>query len=181
MMDMLMKLLMPPPPKFYGVMGMFHYVDDAADAVTALRQAGHKDLQVFSPVPHHEIEKALEQGPSIVRWVTFTGGLLGATGGTALCWYSIVSWPMVIGGKELVSIPPFTILGYESMILLAGLSNLLGMLALARLPQIKASAPYDPRFQEDMIGIWVPCAPDMAPKVEQMLKGQRSLEVHVHA
>jgi hypothetical protein len=181
MIKMLMNLIMPPPPKFYGVMGMFHFVDDAADAVTALRQSGHKDLQVFSPVPHHEIESALEQGPSIVRWVTLTGGLLGATGGTALCWYSIVSWPMVIGGKELVSIPPFTILGYESMILLAGLSNLLGMQALARLPQIKASAPYDPRFQEDMIGIWVPCAPDMAPKVEQMMKGQRALEVQVHA
>jgi hypothetical protein len=175
------KLLAGPPTKYQGVMGIFYYVDDVTEAVRSLRQVGHKDLSVFSPVPHHDIEAALEQGPSIVRWVTLTGGLLGATGGTALCWYSIVSWPMVIGGKELVSIPPFTILGYESMILLAGLSNLLGMLALARLPQIKASAPYDPRFQEDMIGIWVPCAPDMAPKVEQMMKGQRALEVQVHA
>jgi len=181
MMGMLQKLLMPPPPKFFGVMGIYHYVDDAAEAVTALRASGHKDLQVFSPVPHHEIEHAMEQGPSLVRWVTFTGGLLGCTGGFALCWYSIASWPLVIGGKELFSVPPFTVIGYESMILIAGLSNLLGMLALARLPQVKASAPYDPRFQEDMIGIWVPCAPDTAPKVEQMLKGQGALEVHVHA
>jgi hypothetical protein len=181
MIGKLQNLLMPPPPKFFGVMGIYHYVDDAADAVTALRAAGHKDLQVFSPVPHHDIEHALEQGPSLVRWVTFTGGLLGCTGGFALCFYSIASWPLVIGGKELFSVPPFTVIGYESMILLAGLSNLLGMLALARLPQVKASAPYDPRFQEDMIGIWVPCAPDVAPKVEQMLKGQGALEVHVHA
>jgi len=178
---LLQKLLMPPPPKFFGVMGIYHYVDDAASAVTALRQAGHKDVQVFSPVPHHEIEQALEQGPSLVRWVTFTGGFLGCTGGFALCWYSLVSWPLVIGGKELVSIPPFTVIGYESMILLAGLSNLLGMLALARLPQIRATAPYDPRFQEDMIGIWVPCAPDVTARVEQMLKGHRALEVQVHA
>jgi hypothetical protein len=181
MLGLLQKLLMPPPPRFHGVMGIFYYVDDAAKAVTALRQSGHKDLQVFSPVPHHEIEKALEQGPSLVRWVTFTGGLLGATGGFALCWYSIASWPLVIGGKELFSVPPFTILGYESMILLAGLANLLGMLALARLPQIRATAPYDPRFQEDRIGIWVPCAPDAAPKVEQMMKGQGAPEVQVHA
>ena len=88
---------------------------------------------------------------------------------------------MVIGGKELVSLPPFTVLGYESMILIAGLSNLLGMLALARLPQLKASAPYDPRFQEDKIGIWVPCRPDAATKVEQMMKGQQAEEVQVHA
>jgi len=177
----LQNLISQPPPRFYGVMGIYYFVDDAADAVTALRAAGHKDLQVFSPVPHHEIEQALEQGPSIVRWVTFVGGVLGATGGTALCWYSIVSWPMVIGGKELVDLPPFTVLGYESMILIAGLSNLLGMLALARLPQIKATAPYDPRFQEDKIGIWVPCPPNATAKVEQMLKGQGAEEVQVHA
>jgi hypothetical protein len=162
-------------------MGIYYFVDDAANAVTALRAAGHKDLQVFSPVPHHEIEQALEQGPSIVRWVTFVGGVLGATGGTALCFYSITSWPMVIGGKELVDLPPFTVLGYESMILIAGLSNLLGMLALARLPQLKATAPYDPRFQEDKIGIWVPCPPNATAKVEQMLKGQGAEEVQVHA
>ena len=181
MMGLLQKLLMPPPPKFFGVMGIYYYVDDAASAVTALREAGHKNLSVYSPVPHHEIEQALEQGPSLVRWVTLIGGLAGCTGGFALCWYSIASWPLVIGGKELISVPPFTILGYESMILLAGLSNLLGMLALARLPQIKPSAPYDPRFQEDRIGIWVPCAPDGVARVEQMLKGQGAEEVQVHA
>jgi len=181
MLAILQKLLMPPPPKFYGVMGIFYYVDDAAKAVTALRQAGHKDLQVFSPVPHHEIEHALEQGPSIVRWVTFVGGFLGCTGGFALCWYSIASWPLVIGGKELFDLPPMSVIGYESMILIAGLSNLLGMLALARLPQVKIVAPYDARFQEDRIGIWVPCDAATTTRVEQMMKGHGAEEVHVHA
>ena len=95
MIGLIQKLLMPPPPKFHGVMGIYYFVDDAASAVTTLREAGHKDLTVFSPVPHHEIEEALEQGPSVVRWVTFVGGVLGATGGTALCWYSIVTWPLI--------------------------------------------------------------------------------------
>jgi hypothetical protein len=170
----------PVPPKFHGVMGVYYYVDDAAEAVTALRQAGHKDLNVFSPVPHHEIEHALEQGPSLVRWVTAVGGFLGATGGFSLCVYTLLAWPLVIGGKELLSIPPMTVIGYESMILIAGLSNLLGLLALARLPQVKAVAPYDPRFQEDRIGIWVPCDAKAATKVEQMMKGSGAEEVQVH-
>jgi hypothetical protein len=174
-------ILNPAPPKFHGVMGVYYYVDDATEAVKSLRQAGHRDLSVFSPVPHHEIEHALEQGPSIVRWVTAVGGFLGATGGFALCWYTIAAWPLVIGGKELFSIPPMTVIGYESMILIAGLSNLLGMLALARLPQVKPVAPYDPRFQEDRIGIWVPCDAKTAPRVEQMLKGGGAEEVQVHA
>lgn len=174
-------ILNPVPPKFHGVMGIWYYVDDAADVVTALRQAGHRNLNVFSPVPHHEIEHAMEQGPSLVRWVTAVGGFLGATGGFALCFYSIASWPLVIGGKELFSVPPMTVIGYESMILIAGLSNLLGMLALARLPQVKPVAPYDPRFQEDRIGIWVPCDAATAAKVESIMKGHQAEEVHVHA
>ena len=175
------ELLSPPPPKFHGVMGIWYYVDDATDAVKALRGSGHKNLNVFSPVPYHDIEHALEQGPSLVRWVTFVGGFLGFMGGFGLCYYTLGSWPLVVGGKELFSIPPMTVLGYESMILIAGLANLLGMLALGRLPQLKQVAPYDTRFQEDRIGIWVPCSAAEAVKIEQLMKGHAAEEVQVHA
>ena len=175
------KLLQGKPQKYHGVMGLFYYVDDATTAVYALRELGHQNLSVFSPVPHHDIEKALDQGSSLVRWVTFTGGLLGITGGFALCIYSVYSWPMVVGGKELVSLPPFVVIGYESMILLAALSNLIGMLALARLPHVKSKAPYDPRFSEDRIGIWVPCAGEQAERVRDLLRGHGAEEVQLHA
>ena len=174
------KLLQGPPVKHHGVMAVFYYVDDAANAVRTLRQQGHRKLSVFSPIPHHEIERALEQGPSLVRWVTFTGGLLGITGGFALCIYAALSYPLVVGGKELISIPPFVIIGYESMILLAGLSNLIGMLALGRLPQITGQAPYDARFSEDRIGVWVPGSGEEARQIAHLLRGQNAEEVVVH-
>ena len=180
-MKLLDKLANPAPGKFQGVMGIYYYVDDATDAVRTLRQKGHKNLSVISPVPHHEIEAALEQGPSLVRWVTFTGGVLGFTGGMSLCIYSVLAFPIVVGGKELVSVPPFMIPTYESMILLGGLTNLIAMFALGRLPNIKPKAPYDPRFSEDRIGIWVPCAGDAQGPVGEMMKGHGAEEVHVHA
>jgi hypothetical protein len=180
-MNLLDKIANPPPGKFHGVMGIFYYVDDAAGAVRGLRQGGHQKLAVFSPVPHHEIEHELEQGPSLVRWVTFIGGLLGFTGGLSLCLYASFTYPLVVGGKELYSLPPFMIPSYESMILLGGLSNLIGMLALGRLPVVKPLAPYDPRFTEDRIGIWVPCRGDEVKKVEQMMRGYQAEEVQVHA
>ena len=175
------KLLAGPKVQYRGVMGVYYYVDDAASLVKALRQGGRRNVSVFSPVPHHEIEPAMDQGQSLVRWVTFTGGLLGITGGFALCIYSVKSWPLVVGGKELVSLPPFVVIGYESMILLAGLSNLIGMLALARLPQVKSPAPYDPRFTEDRIGIWVPCTGDDCERVRELMRGHGAEEVIVHA
>ena len=174
------KLLAGPPQKFQGVMGIYYYVDDATGAVRALREMGHRNLSVFSPVPHHDIERALEQGPSLVRWVTATGAVLGITGGFALCFYSVYSYPLVVGGKELTSVPPFVVIGYESMILLGSLANLLGMLALGRLPAIKNKAPYDPRFSEDKIGIWVPCAGEAAAKVQEAMRGHGAEEVHRH-
>ena len=175
------RLLAPRPQKHPGVMGVFEYVDDAVEAVRALRQVGHTDLSVYSPVPHHDIERALEQGPSLVRWVTFGGATLGLTGGFALCFYSVMSYPLVVGGKELISLPPFVVIGYESMILLGSLANLVGMLALARLPQVKSKAPYDRRFSQDRIGIWVPCGGEDAARVEKMMRGQGAEEVQRHA
>lgn len=179
-MKLLDKLANPPPGRYHGVMGVFYFVDDAADAVRTLRQAGYHNVSVISPVPHHEIEQALDQGPSLVRWLTFAGGVLGFTGGLSLCIYSVLSYPLVVGGKELVSLPPFMIPAYESMILLGGLTNLLAMLALGRLPQVKLRAPYDPRFSEDRIGVWVPGGGEQAMRVEQILRGHQAEEVKIH-
>jgi hypothetical protein len=175
------RLIAGPPQKFHGVMGIYYYVDDATEAVRTLRQQGHRQLSVYSPVPYHSIESALEKGPSLVRWVTFGGAVCGLTGGFALCIYSVLSYPLVVGGKELISLPPFVVIGYESMILCGALFNLLGMLALARLPQLKSKAPYDPRFSEDKIGIWVPCRGEAVKQAEQLLRGHQAEEVHVHA
>jgi hypothetical protein len=180
-MKLLDKLANPTPGKFHGVMGVYYYVDDAAEAVRALRQMGHHKVSVFSPVPHHEIEAALAQGPSLVRWVTLIGGLLGLLGGLSLCLYASYTYPIVVGGKEQYSLPPFMIPTYESMILLGGLTNLIAMLALGRLPNLRPRAPYDPRFTEDKIGIWVACRGEEAGKVQEILKGHGAEEVQLHA
>jgi hypothetical protein len=180
-MKLLDRLANPPAGKFHGVMGVYFFVDDAAVAVRSLHTAGYRQLSVFSPIPHHEIEHQVAPGPSGVRWCTFAGGALGFTGGMALCIWSAYSYPLVVGGKELASLPPYMIPTYESMILLGGLTNLIAMLAFGRLPVVKPRAPYDPRFTEDRIGIWVPCRGEDAKKVEQILRGTKAEEVQLHA
>lgn len=166
---------------YRGVMGVFSYVDDAEAAIRALRQAGHRDLSVFSPVSYHELEQAQEQKSSFVRWVCLAGGIAGLAGGFALCIWSVMQWPLVTGGKELVSLPPFVVIGYESMILLGGLFNLGGMMLLARLPQRAGPAPYDPRFSEDRIGVWVPGAGEAVKRAGELLEGHGADEVRIHA
>ena len=164
-----------------GALGVFQYVDDAEAAIRALRADGRRDLSVFSPMPYHELERAQEQGSSLVRWICLLGGIAGISGGFTLCIWSVLQWPLVTGGKELVSLPPFVVIGYESMILLAGLFNLGGLLLLARLPQRRASAPYDPRFSEDRIGIWVPGAGEPVQRARELLDRHGAEEVQIHA
>ncbi len=180
LLSLIEKLLEGPKVQYHGVLGVFYYVDDAEHTVTGLRGLGHKEIVVKSPVPHHSIEHALGQGPSLVRWITACGAFLGCTAGFSLCFYSMFSWPIVVGGKELTSLPPFVIIGYESMILIGCISNLLGMLALGRLPQIKAPSPSDPRFSDDRIGIWVPCRGDEATRAAELMKGHGAEEVKLH-
>ena len=52
--------------------------------------------------------------------------------------------------------------------------------ALGRLPALKSKAPYDPRFTEDKIGIWVPCGVDAVGKVQEAMRGHGAEEIHVH-
>jgi hypothetical protein len=55
------------------------------------------------------------------------------------------------------------------------------MLPLGRLPNVHRRAPYDPRFTEDRIGIWVPCRGEVAQKIQEIMKGHGAEEVHLHA
>ena len=54
-------------------------------------------------------------------------------------------------------------------------------MALGRLPRVKSKAPYDPRFTEDRIGLWVPCSGTATAQVKELLRGHGAEEVNVHA
>ena len=53
------RMLVPPPPRYHGVMGIFTYVDDVTGAILALRQAVMKNVSIFSPIPYHDIDRAI--------------------------------------------------------------------------------------------------------------------------
>jgi hypothetical protein len=48
--------------------------------------------------------------------------------------YSVLSWPIIVGGKPIVSVPPFILISYLMVILFGSLSAFAGFLLLARLP-----------------------------------------------
>lgn len=162
-----------------SVLGVFAHVDTTVRAIRDLRAQGFTDFTVYSPVPVEEIEAVLEENRPVspVRLFTLIGGLTGIITGFGLTIWSALKWGLVTGGKPVVSIPPFVIIAFELGILLGGLSTLLAILVLGKLPALRRSPTYDPRFTVDRFGIAVTCGPERAPAAGRCLSQAGAEEV----
>src|SRR3970040_1688363 len=96
-----------------GMLGVFDGVDTLIVAIEKLRGAGLKRLVVYSPAPDHKIQTAPHTGPTAVRRFTLVGGLTGAAAGFALPTWTALDWPLVTGGKPIISLPAWVIIGFE--------------------------------------------------------------------
>jgi molybdopterin-containing oxidoreductase family membrane subunit len=166
------------PEPSAGLVGSFRHLDSLLEAIKRLQQAGHRNLRTLSPVPLHAIDEALEKPPSPVRYFTLIGCLLGGITGLVLTIATSLHYPLITGGKPIVSIPPFLIIVFELTILFGGLLTLGGMLLNARLPRVHLLPAYDPRFSEDRFGLWVRCEAKDFDVVGQLLRSTGAEEVH---
>ncbi len=138
-----------------GVLGVFSNLARGAQAIRALRAAGHSDVRMASPAPFPELVEALERGRSRLDSVTLSGALLGVLAGFALCIGTAVAWPLVTGGKAIVSIPPFVIIAFEVSVLIGAAVNLAALAVTAGRGRRRRAVPFDPRFSADRIGVFV--------------------------
>ena len=163
-----------------GVLGVFAHVDTCVSAIRELRTKGFPSISAYSPVPLEEIEEALTGHGlprSPVRLFTLVGALTGTATGFWLTIWSSLKWGLIVGGKPVVSIPPFVVIAFELTILFGGLSTLLGLLITSRLPSFGSAGRYDPRFTADRFGVEVVCPPDQVRTVEEILRRAGAEEV----
>src|SRR5919107_1963176 len=118
-----------------GVLGVFAYLDAATHAIERLRSKGFP-LTVYSPTPRHELEHAIEAPESAVRIFTIMGAFTGTGAGAALAVWMSLDWPLIVGGKEIVALPAFSVIMFELTILIGALSTVAGLFLLGRLPHI---------------------------------------------
>ncbi|PYN97598.1 MAG: hypothetical protein DMD91_17615 [Candidatus Rokuibacteriota bacterium] len=161
------------------VLGVFAHVDTTVRALEDLKAKGYHDLTVYTPIPVHEIEDVLERDRPVsrVRLFTLIGGLTGTASGFFLTIWSAMQWGLITGGKPVASIPPFVIIAFELTILFGGVATVIGMVLLGRLPRIKASPTFDPRFTNDRFGVAVHCASGRGGSVRQILSAAGAEEV----
>jgi len=166
------------PPATPGVLGVFGHLDSTVEAVGKLKAGGLAGYTVYSPIPRHELEDAIGKPVSPVRMFTLIGGIAGLGVGTWLTLYMSYDWPVVVGGKPVGSIPPYVVIMFEMTILFGALTTILGIAFNALFAaRRQGTIAYDPRFSNDKFGIFVPCGPERAGAVEQLLRGSGAEEV----
>lgn len=94
-------------------------------------------IRVITPFGVPEVEEILSPGRSNVRFFALVGAACGTAAGFALTILTSLSWPLIVGGKPVVSFPPFVIIAFALTILFGALSSFLGFLLLSRLPSLR--------------------------------------------
>jgi len=164
-----------------GIIAAYREIDSALDAIEELRKGRFDEITVYTPTPRHEFDHALAAPPSRVRIFTLVGGLTGATFGYWIAIWASRYWPLVVGGKPIASWVPYTIFGFEVMVLVGSLSTVFALFALSRVPRLTQTVGYDARFSGGHFGIWVSTTPDRMKEAADLLRKHGAEEVRHEA
>ena len=96
-----------------------------------------KQINVYTPYPVHEAEEILKVKTSPLRFFTLIGALSGLLFGFFFTSWASLDWPIMRGGKPILSFPAFIIVAFELTVLFGGVLSFIGYLLLAKLPSIK--------------------------------------------
>jgi hypothetical protein len=132
------------------IVGVFNDEDVLIDAVQKIRSSGVRIHEVYSPFPVHGLDEALGYKRSRLPIAAFIFGLCGT--GLALLmqiWMLGFDWPMIIGGKNHASLPPFIPVTFELTVLLSALGMAATFLIVSDMKPYSWPVQFDVRSTDD--------------------------------
>ena len=160
------------------ILGLFEDANYAAEAGDALQQAGveQQDYDFLTDAPYPE--GAFGERPEPHRLYVFPllGALVGLTIGIMLTSMTQMAFPLVQGGKPILSLPPMAVVTYESTMLSAIIFTIIGILFESRLPKLKMGL-YDTRITEGYIGVLVMAEEEQLSQVSAILTQAGAVDV----
>lgn len=132
------------------VVGIFDDEDILLEGVEKVRDNGVKIHEVYSPFPVHGLDEALGYKRSRLPMAAFLFGMTGT--GLALTmqiWMLGYDWPMIIGGKNFASLPPFIPVTFELTVLLAALGMVATFMIVSDMKPYKWPRQFDLRSTDD--------------------------------
>jgi hypothetical protein len=132
------------------LVGIFNDEDVLLDAVGNIRGKGVKIHEVYSPFPVHGLDEALGYRRSRLPIAAFMFGMTGTV--LALftqVWMLGFDWPMIIGGKNFASLPPFVPVTFEFTVLLSAFGMVGTFFVASDMKPYKWPRTYDIRSTND--------------------------------
>ncbi len=163
------------------LVGIFDDEDILLHGVEGIREKGVRIHEVYTPFPVHGLDEALGYKRSRLPIAAFLFGLTGT--GLALTmqiWMLGFDWPMIIGGKNFVSLPPFIPVTFELNVLLSELGRLASFFIVSDMKPYKTPRTYDIRSTDDKHVMAIDLAANKLSKDEigQILKANGASEVN---
>lgn len=161
-----------------AVLGLFQDAESAASAGDALKSAGiaDTDYDFLTDAPYPEGSLGEREEPHRLYLYPFIGALLGLTSGVMITAMTQVAYPLVTGGKPILSLPPMAIICYEGTMLGAILFTVLGIVFESRLPKFRLGI-YDNRITAGLLGLRVAAEPERSHEVMQIMNAAGAVEV----
>ena len=129
-------------PRLWGLLAEFESPGALLAAAEQVRDAGYRRIDAHTPYPVEGLPEALGLKPTRLPLLVLLGGLAGGSGAYLMQYYAMaIHYPLNVGGRPLHSWPMFVPITFELTVLVAGLTAVIGMLALNGLPM-----PYHPLF-----------------------------------
>ena len=161
-----------------SVIGLFTLEDKAADALDALNASGFSDgeYEVLTGTPYPEGTFGESEPVHKLFRFPLIGAVCGFIIGLAFTAGTQLAFPLVTGGKPILSIPPMAIIMYELTLLGAILFTIIGILFESKLPRIFMGA-YDTRITEGYIGVAVTTEQERIAKAEEVLRNSGAEDI----
>ena len=126
---------MAEPSTPFAVLAEFSDPEPLLAGAKALRKEGWQ-VEVFSPFPIEGLGEALGWNESRVPAAFLIGGVIGAIAGFLMQVGTNLDYPLDIGGRQLVPVPSFLMITFETMVLCAVVAGIGTMLLQNRLPKL---------------------------------------------
>jgi hypothetical protein len=105
--------------------------------------------------------------------------VLGFVSGAALTVYCATSWPLIVGGKPIISVPPYLVIAFELTILFAAILSTFGYFILSPFPGPGLKGTYDQSFSEDRFGLFVESSDVEAARLQEVMKKHGATETRL--